>query len=324
MAASSSLLQFCSSSSSSVDHSLPPCRASLSTASRSLPFHASPCPARFISLVSVAPRFPVKRSAVLALDPDFYKIPYVEGIPVGQRLKLYNLPPNASKEELIEWFQSIEITVQLLEFTDDPELNAQGINGFVEMSSKWECCMAVAQLDGRKFKGRCIRMDFVEKRPHEREIGGRRNRPSYSSNYNRDQSRSLVDNFEPRGRREAPPSYATTTESRPISQPSPAYGSVSEPPPSYASRPYSAPPSSNRIFVGNLPWTMDESGLDRLFGAHGSVQETRVMRDRETGRSRGFGFVVMSTAAEMDAAIAALNNHMVEGRPLKVNVAAAR
>lgn len=69
---------------------------------------------------------------------------------------------------------------------------------------------------------------------------------------------------------------------------------------------------------------MDEASLERLFSTHGNVQEARVMRDRETGRSRGFGFVVMSTADEMQAAIAALDGQQVEGRSLKVSVAASR
>lgn len=76
--------------------------------------------------------------------------------------------------------------------------------------------------------------------------------------------------------------------------------------------------------MGNLTWSMDEASLERLFSTHGNVQEARVMRDRETGRSRGFGFVVMSTADEMQAAIAALDGQQVEGRSLKVSVAASR
>ena len=85
-----------------------------------------------------------------------------------------------------------------------------------------------------------------------------------------------------------------------------------------------APLPSHRIFVGNLPWTIDDNGLHSLFSSYGSVLEARVMRDRDTGSSRGFGFVAMSSADEMNAAISGLDGKPVDGRALKVNVASSR
>ncbi|KAI5072281.1 hypothetical protein GOP47_0012387 [Adiantum capillus-veneris] len=268
---------------------------------------------------------------IRALDPDFYKIPFVEGIPVGNRLKLWNLPPNCDQGELREWLDSIpDVNVAALEFTDDPELNAQGVGGFVEYTTKQEACMAIVRLDGRKFKGRCIRMDFVEKRPHEREIGGRRNRPS--RNYSRDRSYSGGSYS---GGSYGGSSYAgsggsgagmygasNTTTTIPSgntfdsSMTSAVEPNWAAPPP-----PRAYGPTAHRIFVGNLSWNMDDNGLLSLFRNHGNVLEARVMRDRETGSSRGFGFVAMSTAEEMNAAIAALNGTVADGRPLKVSVA---
>ncbi|RZS23123.1 hypothetical protein BHM03_00055982 [Ensete ventricosum] len=68
--------------------------------------------------------------------------------------------------------------------------------------------------------------------------------------------------------------------------------------------------SSSRIYVGNLPWQVDDGRLGQIFSEHGKVLEARVVYDRETGRSRGFGFVKMATRSEMDDAIAALDGQV--------------
>ena len=71
------------------------------------------------------------------------------------------------------------------------------------------------------------------------------------------------------------------------------------------------------IYVGNLPWTIDDSGLEQIFAEHGTVTSAKVITDRQTNRSRGFAFVEMSDGAE--DAIQALNDTEVEGRKLVVN-----
>ena len=71
------------------------------------------------------------------------------------------------------------------------------------------------------------------------------------------------------------------------------------------------------IYVGNLSWGMNDQDLENLFAEHGSVTSAKIITDRMTSRSRGFGFVEMSDGAE--AAIAALNDTEVEGRKLVVN-----
>jgi len=75
------------------------------------------------------------------------------------------------------------------------------------------------------------------------------------------------------------------------------------------------------IFVGNLDFSATEADLRALFEAYGAVERASVITDRETGRSRGFAFVEMSSASEADAAIAALNGRDWNGRALKVNEA---
>ena len=75
------------------------------------------------------------------------------------------------------------------------------------------------------------------------------------------------------------------------------------------------------IYVGNLSFDESESSLETTFAAHGTVTSARIITDRETGRSRGFGFVEMSDQAEAQAAIAALNGTNQNGRDLTVNEA---
>jgi cold-inducible RNA-binding protein len=75
------------------------------------------------------------------------------------------------------------------------------------------------------------------------------------------------------------------------------------------------------IFVGNLDFNTSEDELRQLFQAYGQVDRVSIMTDRDTGRSRGFGFVEMTNAEEGEKAIAALNGNQVGGRTLNVNEA---
>ncbi|NNC75998.1 MAG: RNA-binding protein [Acidimicrobiia bacterium] len=81
---------------------------------------------------------------------------------------------------------------------------------------------------------------------------------------------------------------------------------------------------STNIYVGNLTFNTSSADLESLFAAHGEVTRAAVITDRETGRSRGFGFVEMATPDEAKAAIEALNGQNVDGRDLTVNVAKER
>lgn len=78
-----------------------------------------------------------------------------------------------------------------------------------------------------------------------------------------------------------------------------------------------------RIYVGNLPWSADEAALRNLFSTIGEVHSAAVITDRETGRSRGFGFIEMDNA-DADKAISQLNGQDMDGRPLRVNEARER
>ncbi len=79
-----------------------------------------------------------------------------------------------------------------------------------------------------------------------------------------------------------------------------------------------------KLYVGNLPFDISEQGLRDLFTEHGEVTSASIITDRETGRSRGFGFVEMSDAGAADKAIETMNGLDCGGRPLTVNEARAR
>jgi len=85
-----------------------------------------------------------------------------------------------------------------------------------------------------------------------------------------------------------------------------------------------SPSMAINIYVGNLPWQTTDDELYQLFAQYGQVAKSQVVMDRDTGRSRGFGFVEMATEAEANAAIDALNNSDYNGRPLTVNIAKPR
>ena len=77
----------------------------------------------------------------------------------------------------------------------------------------------------------------------------------------------------------------------------------------------------NKLYVGNLGYGIGDSDLEKLFTTYGSVRSAQVIKDRDTGRSKGFGFVEMDSAQEAQAAITALNGKEIDGRTLAVNEA---
>jgi RNA recognition motif-containing protein len=79
-----------------------------------------------------------------------------------------------------------------------------------------------------------------------------------------------------------------------------------------------------KLYVGNLSYTVGSPELEQLFGPYGTVVSAQVIQDRDTGRSKGFGFVEMSSDAEAQAAIQGLNDQQHQGRPLAVNEARPR
>jgi RNA recognition motif-containing protein len=80
----------------------------------------------------------------------------------------------------------------------------------------------------------------------------------------------------------------------------------------------------NKLFVGGLPWATDEAGLAKAFSQFGNVTDARIICDRETGRSRGFGFVTFETEQEAEKARAAMDGNELEGRRVTVRQAEER
>ncbi len=78
---------------------------------------------------------------------------------------------------------------------------------------------------------------------------------------------------------------------------------------------------SNKLYVGNLSYSVRDDDLQQQFSAFGNVQSAKVMMERDTGRSKGFGFVEMSSAEEAQAAIEGLHGKNMGGRDLTVNIA---
>lgn len=78
---------------------------------------------------------------------------------------------------------------------------------------------------------------------------------------------------------------------------------------------------STKLFIGNLSWAIDSRQLEEMFSSFGVVTDSFVMTDRETGRSRGFGFVTFESSEDAEAAIKELDGKDVDGRAIVVNVA---
>ena len=82
--------------------------------------------------------------------------------------------------------------------------------------------------------------------------------------------------------------------------------------------------ASNKLYVGGLPYSVNDEQLQEVFAAHGTVESARVITDKFTGRSRGFGFVEMSSPEEAEKATTELNGSTMDGRSLIVNEAKPR
>lgn len=82
--------------------------------------------------------------------------------------------------------------------------------------------------------------------------------------------------------------------------------------------------NNKKLFVGSLPWAVDDAKLAEIFAQAGNVVSAQVVKDRDTGRSRGFGFVEMSTEEEANNAVSNLNGSDIEGRKIVVNIARPR
>ena len=79
--------------------------------------------------------------------------------------------------------------------------------------------------------------------------------------------------------------------------------------------------ANNKLFVGGLAWATDDDGLKAAFEEYGNIEEAKVIRERDSGRSRGFGFVTFENAENASSAMEAMNGQEVDGRQLRVDYA---
>ncbi|CAG7902707.1 unnamed protein product [Brassica rapa] len=293
-------LPLCVSRSSSI---LPP---SLSFKLHSLSFSAVKCssspaqyPSRFVTHVAVSSDFEVEEDDMFADDGS----PPQERSSFSADLKLFvgNLSFDVDSAQLAQLFESAG-TVEMVEVIYDKVTGRSRGFGFVTMSSAAEVEAAAQQFNGYEFEGRPLRVNAGPPPPKREESFSRGPRSggygSERSSYGSERS-----------------GYGSQRSGRS------GYGSERS---SYGSGSGSGSGSSDRVYVGNLSWGVDDMALESLFSEQGKVVEARVIYDRDTGRSKGFGFVTLGSPQEVTRAISSLNGADLDGRQIRVSEAEAR
>ncbi|XP_039042160.1 RNA-binding protein CP29B, chloroplastic-like isoform X1 [Hibiscus syriacus] len=213
-------------------------------------------------------------------------------------LKLFvgNLPFSVDSAQLAGLFGSAG-NVKVVEVIYDKVTSRSRGFAFVTMSTIEEVEAAEQQFNGYELEGRSLRVNSGPPPPRREDFSprGARGRGDFSPRGARGR-----EDFSPRGAR-----------GREDYSPRGARG---------------GPPmgNSNRVYVGNLSWGVDDMALENLFSEQGSVVEAKVVYDRESGRSRGFGFVTYNSSEEVDRAVRSLNGSDLDGRPIRVTVAESR
>ncbi|XP_042046051.1 29 kDa ribonucleoprotein, chloroplastic-like [Salvia splendens] len=206
----------------------------------------------------------------------------------GSKLFVGNLPFSVDSSVLAGLFQQAG-TVEGVEVILDKATRRSRGFGFVVMSSFEEAEAAVEQFNGYEIEGRALRVNSGPPPPKRESSFGRRDN-SFGGSRGRERPSYGNSSFEgPRGGRERS-SYGNT----------------------------------NKVFVGNLSFDVDDFALESVFSEHGNVQDARVICDRDNGRSRGFGFVTYSSAEEVNKAVESLDGAELEGRPIRVSPAEDR
>ncbi|CAF2169028.1 hypothetical protein HID58_026387 [Brassica napus] len=293
-------LPLCVSRSASV---LPP---SLSFKLHSLSFSAVKCssspaqsPSRFVTHVAVSSDFEVEEDDMFADDDS----PPQERSSFSADLKLFvgNLSFDVDSAQLAQLFESAG-TVEMVEVIYDKVTGRSRGFGFVTMSTAAEVEAAAQQFNGYEFEGRPLRVNAGPPPPKREESFSRGPR---SGGYGSERSSYGSERY----------GYGSQRSGRS------GYGSERS---SYGSGSGSGSGSSDRVYVGNLSWGVDDMALESLFSEQGKVVEARVIYDRDTGRSKGFGFVTLGSPQEVTRAISSLNGADLDGRQIRVSEAEAR
>ncbi|KAF8093763.1 hypothetical protein N665_0379s0047 [Sinapis alba] len=308
-------LPLCVSRSSSV---LPP---SLSFKLHSFASSAVKCsspaqyPSRFVRHVAVSSDFEVEEDDMFADDDA---PPQERSSSFSADLKLFvgNLSFNVDSAQLAQLFESAG-NVEMVEVIYDKETGRSRGFGFVTMSSAAEAEAAAQQFNGYEFEGRPLRVNAGPP-PPKREESFSRGPRSGGGGYGSERSGRSGYGSERSGygsQRSGSSGYGSDRS---------GYGSQRSGSSGYGSGSGSGSGSSDRVYVGNLSWGVDDMALESLFSKQGKVVEARVIYDRDSGRSKGFGFVTLGSPQEVTRAISSLNGADLDGRQIRVSEAEAR
>ncbi|KAL0662650.1 hypothetical protein Bca4012_099487 [Brassica carinata] len=295
-------LPLCVSRSASVSVSVSVLPPSLSFKLHSLSFSAVKCssspaqyPSRFVTHVAVSSDFEVEEDDMFADDDS----PPQERSSFSADLKLFvgNLSFDVDSAQLAQLFESAG-TVEMVEVIYDKVTGRSRGFGFVTMSTAAEVEAAAQQFNGYEFEGRPLRVNAGPPPPKREESFSRGPR---SGGYGSERSSYGSERSGYGSQRSGRSGYGSERSS---------YGSGSG--------------SSDRVYVGNLSWGVDDMALESLFSEQGKVVEARVIYDRDTGRSKGFGFVTLGSPQEVTRAINSLNGADLDGRQIRVSEAEAR
>ncbi|KAL9149992.1 hypothetical protein ABFS82_12G140900 [Erythranthe guttata] len=230
------------------------------------------------------------------------------------KLFVGNLPFTVDSSALAGLFERAG-NVEMVEVIYDKQSGRSRGFAFVTMGSVKEAEAAVQQFNGYELQGRPLRVNSGPP-PPKTENSFRDNNSSFRDNNSsyRDNNSSYRDNNS--SYRDNNSSYRGDRSS--------SFRGGDDSSSFRGNRDRSSSDSSNRLYVGNLAWGVDNLTLETLFGEQGRVQEASVVYDRESGRSRGFGFVTYGSSKDVDNAISALDGLDVKGRTIRVSRAEAR
>ncbi|KAG5553681.1 hypothetical protein RHGRI_011542 [Rhododendron griersonianum] len=271
--------------------------------SKSISISHSTSPSRFARNVAVSSDFEQDEELSDEEVPNF-----------SPDLKLFvgNLPFNVDSATLAGLFERAG-NVEMVEVIYDKMTGRSRGFGFVTMSTVEEVEAAAQQFNGYELEGRPMRVNSGPPPPRREESSFRGSRGGYE-----DSNRGSRGGYENRGSRGG---YDDSNRGSRGGFNSNRGGFDNS---SGGSRGGASFGDSNKVYVGNLSWGVDDLALETLFREQGNVREARVIYDRDSGRSKGFGFVTFSSANEVNNAIESLDGADLDGRQIRVSVAEAR
>ncbi|KAL3825905.1 hypothetical protein ACJIZ3_021934 [Penstemon smallii] len=241
-------------------------------------------------------------------------------------LKLFvgNLPFNVDSAALAGLFEQVG-TVEMVEVIYDKETGRSRGFGFVTMSTQEEVEAAEQQYNGYELQGRAIRVNSGPAPPKSDSFRGQRDNSSFRGQRDNSSSfRGSRDNSSFRGSRDMSSFRGSRDDDFRGSRDSSSFRGSRDSSSFRGSRGEGSFDNTNRVYVGNLSWGVDNLALETLFSEQGRVKEAKVVYDRDSGRSRGFGFVTFGSPQEVSKAVEKLDGTDLDGRSIRVSPAEER